>query len=527
MDLTRRALLGSALAASATSAAAASQVMRIGITTSLVILDPLRTTLGDEYIYDNLVFNGLTRMKADLSVVPDLAESWTSTEDLKQWTFSLRRGVKFHNGREMVADDVVAGFKRLLDPKSAAPSRSNYVMIAEMSAPDPYKVRFDLSYPYSGFAEILADRQVKIVPRDMVDQLATKPIGTGPFMFASYTPGDRLVMVKNPNYFEPGLPKLDGVELRIIPEMSVKIAALQAGDIDAVWDLPPDQVPQLKADKRLRVESVATASWDAAIMNNITPPFNDVRVRRAFHLAVDKRDVVDLVLFGEGVPTIGPIPPTHPFYARDIVINKSDPVAARKLLAEAGHPNGIKIPIILPVGRPVRERMGVALQQLALPGGFDLQLQRMPYSSFDAEVSGKAPTLRGRLLRAPHRRHQHLPVLSFTGKLEPAACGITQIHLSTRRWMRRGAPGTSTSRRLSTSQCSMASSMIRPDTSPTPPTSSAAIASRFRTWRHTPCDGSICATRPCHEPTLCALTWWDTSRGGCCRWSVLFGRCPS
>ena len=129
MELTRRALLGSALAASATPAVAASQVMRIGITTSLVILDPLRTTLGDEYIYDNLVFNGLTRMNADLSVAPDLAESWTSTEDLKQWTFTLRRGVKFHNGREMVADDVVAGFKRLLDPKSAAPSRSNYVMI--------------------------------------------------------------------------------------------------------------------------------------------------------------------------------------------------------------------------------------------------------------------------------------------------------------------------------------------------------------------------------------------------------------
>ena len=111
MELTRRALLGSALAASATPAVAASQVMRIGITTSLVILDPLRTTLGDEYIYDNLVFNGLTRMNADLSVAPDLAESWTSTEDLKQWTFTLRRGVKFHNGREMVADDVVAGFQ--------------------------------------------------------------------------------------------------------------------------------------------------------------------------------------------------------------------------------------------------------------------------------------------------------------------------------------------------------------------------------------------------------------------------------
>ena len=391
MELTRRALLGSALAASATPAAAASQVMRIGITTSLVILDPLRTTLGDEYIYDNLVFNGLTRMNADLSVVPDLAESWSSTEDLKQWTFTLRRGVKFHNGREMVADDIVAGFKRLLDPKSAAPSRSNYVMIAEISAPDPYKVRFDLSYPYSGFAEILADRQVKIVPRDMVDQLATKPIGTGPFMFQSYTPGDRLVMVKNTNYFEPGLPKLDGVELRIIPEMSVKIAALQAGDIDVIWDMPPDQVPQLKADKRLRVESVATASWDAAIMNNITPPFNDVRVRRAFHLAVDKRDLVDLVLFGEGVPTIGPIPPTHPFYARDIVINKADPPAARKLLAEAGHPNGIKDSDRSSGWTPGSRAHGRGTSAARTARRLRPAASAHAVFLFDAEVSGKAP----------------------------------------------------------------------------------------------------------------------------------------
>src|SRR5580692_6256189 len=174
MNLTRRTVLTGTLALPALHAARAAQaVLRIGIGTSLTNLDPMKTTIGDEYIYDNLVFNGLTRMREDLSVEPDLAESWKFSDDLKQWTFTLRRGVKFHNGREMVADDVVAGFKRLLDPKSAAPSRSNYVMIAEISAPDPYKVRFDLSYPYSGFAEILADRQVKIVPRDMVDQLAT------------------------------------------------------------------------------------------------------------------------------------------------------------------------------------------------------------------------------------------------------------------------------------------------------------------------------------------------------------------
>lgn len=392
MNLTRRIVLASTLAIPALrSAHAAQQVLRIGIGTSPTNLDPMKTTIGDEYIYDNLVFNGLTRMREDLSVVPDLAESWKYSDDLKQWTFALRHGVKFHNGGEMTSADVVAFFKRLLDPANSAPSRSNYDMIANMSAPDPYTVVFDLSYPYGGFADIMSDRQVKIVPRDAVAQLSTKPIGTGPFMFQSYTPGDRMVLVKNPNYFETGLPKLDGVELRIIPEMSVKLAALQAGDIDIVWDIPLEQVKTLGGNKALRVESVPTASWDAAIMNNAIPPFNDIRVRQAFQLAVDKRDVVELTLFGQGAPTISPIPPTHPFFAKDIKFNAADPDGARKLLAAAGHPNGIQVQLITPAGRPVRERLGVTLQQLAAPGGFDLQIQQVPFSSYDAQVSGKAP----------------------------------------------------------------------------------------------------------------------------------------
>ena len=416
MRISRRTILGSALALPALrSAQAAQAVLRIAIGTSLATLDPLKTTLGDEYIYNNLVFNGLTQMHEDLSVGPDLAASWSYSTDLKTWTFVLRRGVKFHDGTEFVADDVIALFNRLLDPKNGAPSRSNYDMIDRMSSPDSYTVVFELKYPYGGFADILSDRQVKIPPRAQVGQLTTKPIGTGPFMFQSYTPGDRLVLTKHPNYFEPGLPKLDGVELRIIPEMSVKIAALQAGDIDVVWDLPLDQVKSLGGNAKVRVDSIPTASWDAAIMNNLIPPFNDMRVRRAFQMAVDKRDVVELTLFGQGVPTISPIPPTHAFYASDIAIGAADPASARKLLAEAGFANGVKVPIIVPVGREVRERLGVTLQQLAAPAGFDLQVQRVPFSSYEAEVSGKAPLYIDGYFARPTIDTSTFPFLHSTG----------------------------------------------------------------------------------------------------------------
>ncbi len=371
--------------------ATAQGVMRIAVGTSLSSLDPARTSTGEEYIYDNVLFNGLTRMRPDLTVEPELAEKWEFTADLKSWTFHLRRGVKFHNGREMTAEDVIGTFKRILDPATGSPPRSNYEMIDRMTAVEADTVRFDLKYPYGGFADILSDRQVKIVPHDLTGQLPTHPVGTGPFMFRSYTPGDRLVLEPNPNYWEPGAPKLGGLELRIIPEMSARIAALQAGDIDVIWDLPPEQVKTLSQNAELRVESVPTPSWDAAIMNNSIPPFNDVRVRRAFHMAVDKRDVVELVLFGQGAPTLSPIPPTHPFFNKEIPFDKADPQGARKLLAEAGYPNGIKVTLVVPVGRPVRERLGVALQQLARPGGFDIQIQSIPFSQYDAEVSGKVP----------------------------------------------------------------------------------------------------------------------------------------
>lgn len=366
-------------------------VLRIAMSANLRNLDPAKVTIGEEFMHVVFAFNGLTRMKEDQSVEPELAESWTYSDDLKTWSFKLRRGVKFHHGREMTADDVIATYRRVLDPATASASRTNYEMIEAMEAPDPYTVIFRLSYPYGGFADILSDRQVKIIPADKIDELATNPIGTGPFVFRSYTPGDRIVYARNPNYWEAG-PKFDGVEMRILPEMSVRIAALQAGDLDVVWDLGPENIRALREVRNVRTESVATASWDGAIMNNRIAPFNDVRVRRALHLAVPKADVAEVVLFGEGAPTHSPIAPSHPFFASDIPFPaRADIAGARRLLREAGHSGPIRVPLVIPVGRPVRERLGVTLQQMARPAGFEFEIQRVPFARYSAEVAGKVP----------------------------------------------------------------------------------------------------------------------------------------
>src|SRR5260370_32487779 len=138
MPLSRRTLIGSSLAAATTAirpAEAAANVLHIGISTSLNTLDPMMVTTGDEYIYANLVFNGLARMREDLVVEPDLAESWSYSDDLKRWTFRLRRGVKFHDVQEMVADDVVASFRRLFAPPATAPVPRPYRMPRTTTAP--------------------------------------------------------------------------------------------------------------------------------------------------------------------------------------------------------------------------------------------------------------------------------------------------------------------------------------------------------------------------------------------------------
>ncbi|MDB5414654.1 MAG: bacterial extracellular solute-binding s, 5 Middle family protein [Rubritepida sp.] len=385
------ALIGTVALSRPGASQAGGGVLRIAMSANLRNLDPAKMTIGEEFLYSVLVFNGLTRMKEDQSIEPELAESWTYSDDLKTWEFKLRRGVKFHHGREMTADDVIATYRRVLDPATSSPSRSNYDMIEQMEAPDPHTVIFRLSYAYGGFADILSDRQVKIIPADKVDDLATRPIGTGPFTLRSYTPGDRMVLARNPDYWEAG-PKFDGVELRILPEMSVRIAALQAGDLDVVWDLGPENVRALRDVRNVRTDSVATASWDGAIMNCSIPPFNDVRVRRALHLAVPKADVAEAVLFGEGTPTHSPIAPNHPFFASDIPIpTRADVAGARRLLREAGHSGPIRVPLIIPVGRPVRERLGVTLQQMARPSGFEFEIQRVPFGRYSAEVAGKVP----------------------------------------------------------------------------------------------------------------------------------------
>lgn len=390
----KRLLIAMLLAAVAgigwTPPAFAEKVLKVGVPANLNTLDPNKTKSGEEYLLNWLVYSSLISLDRSMSAQPDLAESWDSTSDLKTWTFRLRKGVKFHHGREFDAEDVVFTINRILDKKTGSKARSNFQIVDKMEAVDKYTVRFHLKEPYGGFQDLFASRQARIIPRDRVDTLSKEPSGTGPFKFVSYTPGDKIVLVKNPDYFKPGLPKVDRIIFRIIPESSSAVAALETGEIDMIWNLSLESIKRVESDPNLMVSRVATSSWDAIVMNIAHDPFKDIRVRQAINMVIDKKQMVDLALFGYGSPTNTPIPPTHPYFNKSLTFDPPDVAGAKKLLAEAGHADGFEITLYIPAGRPTRARLGVAARSSLQQIGITANLQTVPWDKFLSDIEGKA-----------------------------------------------------------------------------------------------------------------------------------------
>ncbi len=383
--LWRLVLAGLAALLIAPNAMAAESLIRVSANTPVRSLDPAKFSLGAlEYNYALLVYSRLAYFDDDLNVIPDLAERWEASPDQKVWTFHLRRGVKFHDGRELDAEDVLATYKRLADPATGSVIRTSIGLIETADAPDKHTVRFVLSIPYTSWPAITAAWQASIVPRDALETLSTKPNGTGPYKFVSYEPNGSLMLARNANYFEPGLPKLDNVEFRIIPDFSTAVAGLERGELDIVWGLPPEHVAKLKGSLSAHVSEVQTGTWEMFGMNRRLAPFDEPKVQQALFKLVDRAAIADIALFGHGAPTISPIPPFHQFYNQAVPIGKADPAGAKALLAEAGHSAGLTVPLWMPAQQPLLERMGVALRELAKSANLTVELRQVPEDQYNA-----------------------------------------------------------------------------------------------------------------------------------------------
>jgi peptide/nickel transport system substrate-binding protein len=288
------------------------------------------------------VQESLVKVDRQGKLVPWLAERW-NTSDNKNYTFFLKRGVRFHNGRELKAADVKFVIDRAMNPETKHPAVANYAAISDIIVKDDYTITITLKNTTANFLLTMARQGSVIYPREAVETLKSEPIGTGPYKVAEWVRGDRIVLVKNPDYHVKGLPKLDRVTYRFIPDPNAALAALKAGDVDATMSgLGPEHIPDLQKDTRFQVIIGETTNDVIMSMNNSKKPFNDVRVRRAVTYGINKPEVVKGAMFGLGRVIGTNVDPLNPYFVDMSGAMPYDPGKAKKLLAESGYPNGFE-----------------------------------------------------------------------------------------------------------------------------------------------------------------------------------------
>lgn len=332
----------------------------------------------------------------------DLAEDWEVSDDAKTWTITLRDGVRWHDkapvdGRELDADDVTCTFDRMRDIGGHA--LNLLANVDSVETPDDRTVVFELKQPYAAFDETLANPFLAIIPCEAAEgdvDMANDAIGTGPFMLETWRRDQERVYVKNPDYFVEGQPYLDGYTTTIMPDVQAQIAALRSNKIDMMTTLSTEkrQVDQLLSQvKGLQMSEEAGVTQTRVYMNAAKKPFDDLEVRRAVAMAIDKQGMIDSIRSGGTVT--GPITPTL-FGALPTTEVESlvpyDPDQAKKLLADAGYPDGFEATMTVTTGYGetiVREAQWV--QEDLAKVGIDVDLDVQDYATYagDTWPSGK------------------------------------------------------------------------------------------------------------------------------------------
>jgi oligopeptide transport system substrate-binding protein len=321
-------------------------------------LDPARIVDSYGVSVANQIFDGLVEFDSHLNVVPALAQAWSASRDGLVWTFHLRKGVQFHNGREMNAEDVVYSLSRMLDPavgspnsslldnvKGAAEFRDGTTKVLEgIKAIDRYTVEVSLSEPFVPFISILGMAHTSIVPRDEVERLGpdfgTAPVGTGPFRLVRWVRGQEILLETNEHYFG-GRPALDRVRFIIFPGHTTgdMLRAFVQGELEES-PLTPDRQKEFLEGATYKVIRKPTLSLLFLGFNLDRRPFQQREVRQAFNYAIDKIRLNQEVRVGRYVVARGILPPGMPGYSPEVQGYDYDPVRAKTLLAEAGYPGG-------------------------------------------------------------------------------------------------------------------------------------------------------------------------------------------
>jgi peptide/nickel transport system substrate-binding protein len=319
-------------------------------------LDPAHEDDGESFKVCDSIYETLVRYKEDSTEVePALATSWDVSEDGLEWTFYLRRNVAFHDGTPFNAAAVVFSFERQYNPHHPfhnvggpykyweAMSMSD--IVEKVEAIDEYTVKFTLKRAYAPFLNALALPPFSIVSptalRKWGVEFSSHPVGTGPFKFLRWDRDDKIILEANDDYWG-GRPKIDRLIFRSIPDNSVRLMELESGAIDAMDDPNPDDIPRIESNPNLVLLKRTGLNIVYLAMNTRKKPFDDVRVRKAINHAINKNLIVSALYGGLAVPAKNPFPPEISGYNDEIQDYEYNPNLARRLLRQAGYPNGFR-----------------------------------------------------------------------------------------------------------------------------------------------------------------------------------------
>ncbi|MDZ5699270.1 ABC transporter substrate-binding protein [Chelativorans sp. M5D2P16] len=413
MRALKGALAGAAIAGAAAlgAAPAAAQtppnVLIVGQIAEPKSLDPHAVTAVNDFRILMNVYEGLVRYRdGTLEVEPALAESWEVSDDGTEYTFALREGVTFHDGSSFNAEAVKFNFDRMLDENhpyhdtGPFPLAFYFDAVEEVTVDDEYTVTFTLNAPYAPFLSNLAYPTGLIVSPTAVEEhgedFGRNPSGTGPFKFAEWESNQRVVVERNPDYWD-GAPPLEAVVFRPITDANTRIAEMLSGGLDLMVEVPPDNVAQFADDPAFTVYEQAGPHVWFLILNVREGPFQDKKVRQAVNYAINKEALVENVLQGTAEIAAGPTPPAFAWaYNEDLEPYPYDPDRARQLLEEAGY-DGEEVVFYVTEGgsgmlAPVA--MGTAIQADLAAVGMNVTIETYEWNTFldqvNAGLEGKA-----------------------------------------------------------------------------------------------------------------------------------------
>ena len=344
----------------------------------------------------------------------DLATSWSANAEATEWTLKLRPGVKFHDGSAFDSADVLYTFERVLNPENKSPARSAIKMIEKMDAPDSMTVKFTLSTPFADMPLQLMDYRLRIIPDGSGDSIGTSGIGTGPFKLVSYDAAGVTKLEANMDYWE-GAPGVANMEIIGIGDGQARMQALLGGQIHFENTVTNQQKPMFASSNKFKMMEVPTGNWRGLVFRTDVAPFTDVRVRQAVRMAADREELVKLIMGGAAtVACDTPVKPDDQYQANLKCPQNID--GAKKLLAEAGFPNGIDVEVYVATLEPTWPILAEAYQQQAAKAGIRVTIKQVPSDGYWSDT------------------WMQKTISATRWNERPADSALHEIYLSTAKW---------------------------------------------------------------------------------------------